>query len=155
MKKATSTDLALLILRLALGSIMLAHGLQKVGWIPGGPGGIPETIEWLGSMGVPVWMAWLSIIAEVGGGAALLIGLFGKLAAFGVAINMATAIYKVHYTKGFFNPDGFEFPMALFAMGAALLVTGMGAFSLDAMIATSMDKTIQGKKKPEGTVPPS
>jgi putative oxidoreductase len=153
MKKATSEDLALLILRLALGSIMLAHGLQKVGLIPGGAGGIRQTIEWLGSMNVPEWMAWLSIVAELGGGAALLIGFFGRLAAFGVAVNMATAIYKVHYTKGFFNPDGIEFPLALFAMGAALLAAGMGAFSLDAMMARSMDKTIQGKSKPDAPPP--
>ena len=154
MKKATSVDLALLILRLALGSIMLAHGLQKLGWVPGGAGSIQQTINWMASMNIPTWMAWLSIVAEVAGGVALLIGLFGKLAAFGVAINMATAIYKVHYTKGFFNPDGIEFPLALFAMGAALLATGMGAISLDAMIAASMDKTIQGKKK-QDAVPPS
>lgn len=153
MKKATGNDLALLILRLALGSIMLAHGLQKVGVIPGDPSGIQETIDWLASMNVPTWMAWLSIVAELGGGVALLLGLFGKLAAFGVAINMATAIYKVHYTKGFFNPDGIEFPLALFAMGAALLVTGMGAFSLDAMMARSMDRTIQPQSKPEAPPP--
>ena len=154
MKKATSIDLALLILRLALGSIMLAHGLQKVGWVPGGHGGIQQTLDWMASMNIPTWMGWLSIIAEVGGGVALLIGLFGKLAAFGVAINVATAMYKVHYTKGFFNPDGIEFPLALFAMGAALLMTGMGAISLDSMMARSMDRTIQAKNKPE-TPPPS
>lgn len=154
MKKATSLDLALLILRLALGSIMLAHGLQTLGLIPGGAGGIQQTIERMATMNIPTWMAWLSIVAEVGGGVLLLMGLFGRLAAFVVAINMATAIYKMHYMNGFFNPDGIEFPLALFAMGAALLVTGMGAFSLDAMMARSMDKTIQAKNKPE-TPPPS
>lgn len=146
MQKRTSTDLALLILRLTLGGIMIAHGLQKVGVVPGGQESLPATIDWLAGMGVPAWLAYLNVLAELGGGAALLIGFLGKLAAFGVAVNMAVAIYKVHLYKGFFNPDGVEFPLALFAMAAALLVTGMGGYSADAAIASSMDKTIAGKK---------
>lgn len=154
MKTKTSTDLGLLILRLGLGGIMLAHGLQKLGVVPGGPGGLQATIEWMASMGIPQWMAYLSVLAELGGGIALIIGFLGKLAAFGVAVNMSTAIYKVHIDQGFFNPSGVEFPLALFVMATALLVTGMGAISLDGKIAAGMDRTIAGKKD-AGPAPPA
>jgi putative oxidoreductase len=154
MKKATGTDMALLILRLALGGIMLAHGLQKLGVIPGGHGGIQGTVEWMGAMSIPPWMAYLSMVAEAGGGLVLIIGFFGRLAAFGIAFNMAAAAYKVHWGKGFFNPDGFEFPLALVAMAAALMVAGMGAYSIDAKMASAMDKAI-GSKKDKEAAPPS
>ncbi|MEO7453613.1 MAG: DoxX family protein [Fimbriimonadales bacterium] len=153
MRKATSTDLALLVLRFGLGGIMLAHGLQKLGLVPGGPGGIQQTVDWMGTMSIPPWMAYFSILAEVGGGFFLIIGFLGKLASFGIAFNLAAAIYKVHLTKGFFNPLGVEFPLALFAMAAALMVAGMGAMSLDAKIASSMDRAIAGKKDKEAPPP--
>jgi putative oxidoreductase len=154
MKPKTDTDLALLILRLGLGGIMLAHGLQKVGVVPGGAGSLQGTIDSMAGMNIPEWLAYLSVLAELGGGTALIIGLFGKLAAFGIAVNMAAAIYKVHWGKGFFNPDGIEFPLVLFAVAAALLIRGMGAFSLDAAMAASMDRTIAAKKD-KSTPPPS
>jgi putative oxidoreductase len=155
MKTKTTTDLGLLILRLGLGGIMLAHGLQKVGVVPGGQESLQATVEWMASMGIPQWMAYLSVLAELGGGAALIIGFLGKLAAVGIAVNMSTAIYKVHLTKGFFNADGgIEFPLALFVMAAALLVLGMGALSLDGRIASAMDRTIGGKKD-SGPPPPA
>ena len=151
MQKSSTTDLALLILRFALGGIMLAHGLQKVGVVEGGAPNLQSTIDGMAGMNIPNWLAYLSVLAELGGGVALIIGLLGKLAAFGIAVNMAVAIYKVHLTKGFFNPEGFEFPLALFAMATALLITGMGAFSLDGRIAAGMDRTIAGKRD---TAPP-
>src|SRR5690606_12712527 len=45
MQKSSTTDLALLILRFALGGIMLAHGLQKVGVVPGGAPNLQATID--------------------------------------------------------------------------------------------------------------
>lgn len=155
MKTRTATDLGLLILRLGLGGIMLAHGLQKVGVVAGGQDSLQATVEWMASMGIPQWMAYLSVLAELGGGVALIIGFLGKLAAFGVAVNMSTALYKVHLAKGFFNADdGVEFPLALFVMAAGLLVMGMGALSLDGKFAAGMDRTIAGKKD-SGPAPPA
>src|SRR5688572_13576356 len=154
MRKVKATDLALVILRVALGGIMLAHGLQKLGWVPGGHGGIPETVDWMGSMGMPTWLAYSTIVAELAGGSLLIIGFLGKLAALGIAFSTAAMIYKMHLGKGFFNPDGIEFPLALFAMAAALLIAGMGSFSFDGAIASSMDKAIASKKA-ETPPPPS
>jgi len=154
MKSKSSTDLGLLILRLGLGAIMVAHGLQKVGVVPGGPDSLQGTVDFMGSMGIPSWMAYLSVLAELGGGIALIIGLLGRLAAFGIAVNMAVAISKVHINKGFFNPEGFEFPLSLFVIAATLLVAGMGAISVDARLAAGMDRTIAGKKD-SGPTPPA
>ena len=153
MKNKTSIDLALLILIIVLGGIMLAHGLQKVGIVPGGAPSLQATIDGFAGMGIPPWMGYLSVTAELAGGFAIMIGFLGRLAAFGVAVNMSTAIYKVHASEGFFAPAGFEFPAALLAMAAALLLAGMGDYSIDARIAASMDRAIVGKKKEE--LPPS
>ncbi|HET6645197.1 MAG TPA: DoxX family protein [Fimbriimonadales bacterium] len=142
-KEDRSIDLALLVLRLVLGVIMMAHGLQKMGVVPGGAATIGEQIDTFAKMGFPAWLGYLSVIAEAAGGLGVLIGLFGRLAAFGIAVDLFVAIVKVHITHGFFSAKGgFEFPLALFGIAAALMFTGMGRVSIDAILARAMDKDI-------------
>jgi putative oxidoreductase len=65
---------------------------------------------------------------------ALVAGLLTRLASLGIASTMVVAILLVHLKQGFFNPGGVEFPLSLLASTVALILTGPGAWSLDALI---------------------
>ena len=124
---------ALLILRLALGTIMVAHGAQKMfGWF-GGPG--PEGfLGFMGSMGIPAAIGWLAIAAEFFGGIAVLLGAFARVGALMFAVNMLVAMLMVHARNGFFmggeGGGGIEFTLMLFAASLAIVIAGPGRYAL-------------------------
>lgn len=124
---------ALLILRLALGTIMVAHGAQKLlGWF-GGPG--PEGfLGFMGSLGIPAAIGWLAIVAEFFGGIAVLLGAFARAGALMFAVNMLVAMLVVHAPNGFFmggeGGGGIEFTLMLFAASLAIVIAGPGRYSL-------------------------
>ena len=124
-------DAALLILRFALGVIMLAHGYQKIFTMgmAGVTGGFTQ-------MGVPAPAITAPLVAcvEFLAGAGVLVGLFTRLAALGLAADMLGAMTFVHFKNGFFLPTGFEYAFALFCVSITLILSGAGAYSLDAMI---------------------
>jgi len=111
--------LALLVLRVVLGAIMIAHGYQKVS-------GIHGTQHFFGTLGLPARMAYLITALEFIGGIAIVLGVFERFLAGAFAIEMLTAIWKVHYPKGFTAPGGYEFPLSLVAIGFTLLCFGGG-----------------------------
>lgn len=118
--------LALLILRLALGTIMIAHGWQK---IADHMQGITEAIH---HMGLPTFMAYLVVAAEFGGGILVFVGFLTRLAALAILIDMLVAILKVHLPHGLFSKNGgFEFPLACAAIAFALIFTGAGPIAID------------------------
>jgi putative oxidoreductase len=131
---ATSSriDNALLILRLVLGAIMIAHGAQKL--FVFGIAGITAGFTQMG-VPLPAITAPLVSLLEFFGGIAIVIGLLTRLAALGLAIDMLGALLLVHGKNGFFLPAGYEFVLALFAMSAVLALAGAGRLSVDAMIA--------------------
>lgn len=139
----TSSSWAPLVARLALGSIFIAHGAQKLFGVFGGSGW-SKTVEFFTqSMGLPLAVAALIVLIEFLGGIAVLIGLLTRLAALGIAVIMAGAIYTVHLQNGFFMnwfmvPDkghGYEYHMALIALAVVLMIMGGGALSADRAIA--------------------
>ncbi len=132
----TSTSWAMLPIRLALGTIMFAHGAQKVFGLWGGKG----LTSWVnGSAPLdlrPSWF-WLGAAAfsEFLGGALVMVGLYTRVGAFFIACVMAVAIFGVHWNSGFFiNNGGFEFALALLGMALALLIYGGGAASIDSQM---------------------
>jgi len=134
-------NFALLVLRLALGVIMVAHGAQKLGWIEGGAGSLAGTVEFFEkTWNIPSLLAYCSVAAEFLGGLGILVGLLGRIAAAAIAVNMLVAIFLAHWPK-FFSPEGFEYPMSLFAIAIALMLAGMGQYSFDAAIAKGKSKT--------------
>ena len=117
--------LGLLLMRLVLGIIMIAHGWPKLMNISRFASGM------LANIGVPGWMAYLVVAAEVVGGALLVLGLLTPLASAAVAIDMAVAILKVHLRRGLTGQGGYEFPLILLTVALALIFFGAGPLSLD------------------------
>ena len=117
--------LALLVMRLVLGAIMIAHGYHKVF------GGFHHHMEFVGSLGIPRWMAYLSAGTEFFGGIAIGLGLFTRFFALAFAIEMGVAIWKVHFRNGLTGTGGYEFPLALAAMAFALMCFGGGPWGFN------------------------
>jgi putative oxidoreductase len=85
------------VLRLTLGVVMFAHGSQKVlGWFGGHT--FFETLNmFTQKMHMPATLAVLIMAAEFLGGLGLIVGLLTRVAAFGIACDMAGAIALVHW----------------------------------------------------------
>jgi putative oxidoreductase len=129
----TDYSTGLLLLRLILGAVFIAHGSQKVlGWY-GGPG-LQGTVGYMAGMGIPTILAYVAAFTEFLGGIALVIGFLTKPAALGILIVMITAIAKVHLSEGFFSPKGFELPLTLGVIAFTLFLLGPGIYSLDEKI---------------------
>jgi putative oxidoreductase len=129
-------DIALLILRLVLGGIFVAHGAQKLFGSFGGPG-LKDTAGFFEQIGLKPgrMMALLAGLAEFGGGLLVLVGFLTPLGAFAIIAVQAVAIAKVHMRNGFFNESGgYEFNLVLIAVAVALILTGSGAYGLDAAL---------------------
>ena len=128
MTSSRRLDWGLLIIRVALGAVFVAHGLQKM-FVFGHAG----VTGMLGQLGLPFpgVNAALITAAELGGGIALINGAFTRVAAAILAFSMIVAIATVHLSHGFFAPMGVEYPLTLLLVNVALVITGGGAFSLD------------------------
>ena len=125
-------DYGLLVIRVVLGIIMVAHGSQKL--FTFGYAGVTAGMAQSG-LPLPALSAALIIAAEFGGGLLLIAGLFSRFAAAAIAFGMAVATVQVHLPNGFFAPTGVEFTLMLAAAGLGILLTGPGRFSIDALIA--------------------
>jgi putative oxidoreductase len=138
----TKDDVPLAIVRLVLGGVMFAHGAQKMlGWF-GGYGFTGTMGFFENQMHLPAALAFLAIAAEFFGGIGLLLGLLGRVAAFGITVNMLVAIFTVHLSNGLFmnwsgqqKGEGFEYHLLVLAITTAILLKGSGAWSVDGALA--------------------
>ncbi|QYJ17111.1 Putative oxidoreductase MhqP [Rubrobacter xylanophilus DSM 9941] len=127
-------DLALLVLRLVLGVIFVAHGAQKLFGSFGGPG-LKGTAGFFEQLGIrPSYpMAVVVGAVEFFGGILAALGFLTPVAAVGLILVMLGAILTVHLRNGFFNQNGgYEFNLTLIGVALALLLAGAGSYSLDA-----------------------
>ncbi len=131
--RTSSADYTSLILRVVVGVMMLAHGLQKIGVI--GEGGPSQVVGFMGSMGVPAFIAWLVIIAESVGALSLIVGFLTRFCAASLIVVLAGAILLVHAKNGFYNPGGFELHFLAIGMLVPLVLNGGGMYSADSMLA--------------------
>jgi putative oxidoreductase len=133
-----ATDIGLLIIRVVLGVIMVAHGSQKL--FTYGLAGVTGS---MGQMGLPAPQvsALLITAAEFGGGLLLIAGLLTRVAAAAVAFGMSVATVMVHLPNGFFAPTGYEFTLMLAGAALGLVFTGAGCYSIDHLIARARHAT--------------
>lgn len=132
MDKPVVRDSALLLLRLVLGTVFIAHGLDKLVF-----SGLTATSGQFSAWGVPqpTLSAWMVMATELAGGVLLVVGLLTTLAAGVLALLMAAALWFVHVGAGFFaSAGGFEYPAVLMASLVMIVVFGAGRASLDGVL---------------------
>lgn len=123
----TLTPLALTVLRVGVGAILAVHGLQKANDFASWTG----MVEQLG-IPAPTLFAALGMIAELGGGIALVLGLLTPIAAAMLLTNMLVAVFVVHWDNGLMAADGgYEYALTLALVSLFFLVRGPGPYSID------------------------
>lgn len=132
-------DVALLLTRLLLGVVLIAHGWQKFSqW------GIAGTTANFDKMGVPLASvsAPFAAVVELGGGILLLVGALAPVVALVVALQMAGAYLFVHMGKGVFaQGGGWEVVGMIAAACLALVGAGAGRFSVDGLLGARRTRT--------------
>lgn len=126
----TAADWGLFFVRVVLGVIFFMHGAQKVLGMFGGPG-LEGTVGFMGKMGVPAFLAYVSAFTEFLGGIFLVFGFLSRISAIGLFINMLVAVALVHLKNGFFmQTQGYEYNLALMAMTIGVAIGGPGALHI-------------------------
>ena len=132
-------------LRLIVGYGFMEHGLAK---LARGPEAFPAILQALG-VPAPHFMGWLTILVEIVGGLAVLLGALVPLASIPMAAVLLVAMISVHLPYGFssiklqavtaagpqFGPPGFEADLLYLACLAALVLGGSGPLAIDALLA--------------------
>lgn len=127
--------LGLLALRVILGVIMIGHGYGKVFH-----GGLAQHVHRVASLGLPGWLAYPSACTEFFGGILIIAGLLTRSVSLLIIIDMAVAIWKVHWKNGLFGKGGYELPLTLATMAFALIFFGAGPLAIDAIRSSSAPK---------------
>lgn len=124
---------ASLVLRIGLGIMFMAHGLQKTFGLFGGPGpkGFSEMLSGLGFAPAIFW-AYLAAYVELIGGLCLILGFLVRTSASLLLILIVVATLKVHLTKGFFlSSGGFEYNFIIISICIALMLMGPGKYGIN------------------------
>jgi putative oxidoreductase len=143
-------------LRLAVGTVFVAHGLQKLLGIWNGPGvnGTVHMVQGLG-FGYAYPLAILLILTELGGGALLVLGWQTLWVSLALLIDMGIAVWKIHSHNGFFlnwtlapgKGHGIEYNVVLIGALLCLLLTGPGALSVDEYRSRSAERRAAGRAR--------
>ena len=141
-------------LRLIVGYGFMEHGWAK---LARGPETFTHILQALG-MPLPGLLAWGTILVELIGGAAVLLGAFVPLVSIPMAVVLLVAIVTVHLPNGFssikledvtaagaqFGPPGYETDLLYLACLVALVVGGSGPWAIDRLVATRTEHSKSG-----------
>ena len=119
---------AALVLRVSLGILFLAHVGLKIFVFS-----IPGFVGYFGSLGLPPIAAYLTIVLELAGGIALILGLYASWVAIPLAIEMLGTIVMVHGANGWMFTNkggGWEYPAFWAVALIVLFLLGDGAHAL-------------------------
>lgn len=136
------SNLAALLLRLAIGGLLAGHGAQKLFGSFSGPGleGTSGFMEMLGLRPGRPW-AVLAGLSEFGGGLLTLLGFLNPLGPLGVIGSMAMATVTAHKGKPVWVTEGgAELPLTNIAAATALILNGPGKWSLDRALGLSLPR---------------
>ena len=127
MTTQSNTDLAALALRLSSGVLFLAHGWMKVSLFT-----IPGTVAFFESLGLPGFFAYLTILAELGGGLLLIAGIAVRLVSLPlIAILLGSVWAHAGFGWTFSNEGGgWEFPLFWAVVQGVIALLGAGAYAL-------------------------
>ncbi len=137
----TDNNYSSLILRIALGLIIIVHGLDKLG-----DGFQPFMGYFTGVLNMPAVLGWLTVFIETAGCLMLIAGFATRVNAFLLFGLFTGMIVFVHWSDGFLmnwfgqldaGKEGFEYHLLVLAMSAALMIKGSGAFSIDKYLITA------------------
>jgi putative oxidoreductase len=131
-------------LRLIVGFGFMQHGFAK---LQKGPDAFAAILHAM-SVPAPHLMAWLTILTEIFGGLAVLLGVLVALASIPMAAVLLVAIFTIHLPYGFssiklkavtaagaqFGPPGYECDLLYLACLVALVIGGAGPLSIDGFL---------------------
>ena len=129
-RSSSAIDVALLIARIIVGVVFMAHGAQKLFGAFGGPG-LSAVVGMMGPLG------YLVSIGEFFGGLGLVVGFLSRFSAASIIVIMLGAIGMVHGKVGFFmnwtgnqGGEGFEYHLLVIAILLVILIAGPGRYAL-------------------------
>lgn len=129
-----STDLATLVLRLAIGAIFFVQGYRKT-FAPGGSKGSGTALrEMIAAEGLPApaLLARMVALVELVGGGLIMLGLATRIAAVPLGLTLVVAIVRFKWKDGF--QGGWDWPLSVLAGTVALLLLGAGSWSIDHLL---------------------
>ncbi|HZU11299.1 MAG TPA: DoxX family protein [Chloroflexota bacterium] len=133
-------NIGLLVMRLVLGSLLAAHGAQKLfGWFSGP--GLQGTAGMMEKLGVRPGRIWgpAAGLGEFMGGTLTALGFLWPIGPLNIMAAMAVAIRKAHWKLPIFaGQGGAELPLTNFAAAGLLAVIGPGRYSLDHVLGMRM-----------------
>ncbi|MDJ0360455.1 DoxX family protein [Rhodococcus sp. H29-C3] len=138
-------DVAMLMARIGIGIIFIAHGWQKLN-----TNGLDATKAGFDGMGVPLpgISAYFAIFVELIGGVALVLGIFTPIVGILLFVDMLGAFLFVHYDMGVFvGEGGYELVVALGVGSLLLAAVGAGRFSLDGVSGGRTSLTRMRKRR--------
>jgi putative oxidoreductase len=130
-------DLGLLVVRLALGPMLVLHGYNKAF----GAGGLAGTTRWFEGIGLrPAWVhARVAAVTEIGAGVAMTLGLLTGLVSAAFVGLMVVAARTDHRGKGYFVfKGGWEYVLLVAVVAVGVAATGPGRWSLDHLLGLDL-----------------
>jgi putative oxidoreductase len=139
--KVTASDWGVLLLRVSLGIMFLAHSVVLKLFTYG----LGGTAQFFVGVGLPGWPAYVVFVAEAVGGVLLVLGIQPRWVALALSPILLGALYSVHFANGwvFTNPNGgWEYPVYLFVLCIAQVLLGDGpyAFGPSASLPGAIDR---------------